>query len=327
MTGSTGIKSGSPGAHRDVGDHILRAVWDGGAARVVAAITTATAREAVRRHGASDHAALALARGATAGLLLATLTKDDERVTLQVLGDGPLAGITVDARSSGGVRAYVKNLSKGVLAVRSGERASLAEALGTGGVVSVIRDLGLKENVRGQTPLVAGELDTDVEHYLNTSEQIDSALGCDALFVATSTAIVASGGILVQALPGSAGSAFIERARACLRSGALARALAAQAAPSAEALARAVLAEVEPAAGGAALQLLDVRPVRFECPCSRERAAGSLALLGGAELAAMIVEDGKAEVICNFCRERYDFSERDLDSIRREIAPSGSLPS
>src|SRR5437660_1691452 len=197
-----------------------------------------------RRRGAAGTAALALARGTTAGLLLATLTKDDERVTLQVIGDGPLAGVTVDARSSGGVRAYVKNVTSGVLAVPWGERASLAGALGTGGLVSVIRDLGLKENVSGQTPLVAGELDTDVEHYLNTSEQIDSALGCDALFMASSAAIVISGGILVQALPGSAGSAFIERARLRLRSGALTRALGAEPATSAESLARAVLADL-----------------------------------------------------------------------------------
>ena len=42
-------------------------------------------------------AAIAVARAATAGLLLATLTKDEERVTLQILGDGPLGTLTVDA--------------------------------------------------------------------------------------------------------------------------------------------------------------------------------------------------------------------------------------
>src|SRR5258708_21775926 len=136
MTGSSGSKGGASG------DHIARAIWNGGTARVVAAITAATAREAVRRHGAAGPAALALARGTTAGLLLATLTKDDERVTLQVLGDGPLAGVTVDARSSGGVRAYVKNVTSGALAVRWGERASLAGAPGTGGLVSVLRGPG-----------------------------------------------------------------------------------------------------------------------------------------------------------------------------------------
>jgi redox-regulated HSP33 family molecular chaperone len=116
-----------------------------------------------------------------------------------------------------------------------------------------------------------------------------------------------------------------------LRAGALPRALAATPAPSAEELARAVMTELvqSPSAlpGSLPLQMLDVRPVRFECPCSRERAQGSLALLGGAELASMIVEDGKAEVVCEFCRERYEFSEGELEVIRRETAPRAGLPS
>jgi len=88
-----------------------------------------------------------------------------------------------------------------------------------------------------------------------------------------------------------------------------------------------VLADLELDDAAAPMQVLDVRPVRFECPCSRERAAGSLALLGRAELASMIIEDGKAEVVCNFCRERYDFTETDLETIRRDVTPPGSLPS
>jgi molecular chaperone Hsp33 len=66
--------------------------------------------------------------------------------------------------------------------------------------------------------------------------------------------------------------------------------------------------------------VLDVRPVTFHCPCSRDRAAASLTLLGNAELGEMILDDGKAEVICNFCRERYDFDEIALEAIRRETA-------
>src|SRR3954452_6944765 len=88
---------------------IGRCVLDGGAARLGVALTTPAVREAVRRHDASRLAALALARGATAGLLLSTLTKDQERVTLQLLGDGPFGGMTVDASSSGQVRAFLKH--------------------------------------------------------------------------------------------------------------------------------------------------------------------------------------------------------------------------
>src|SRR5689334_20675687 len=91
-------ESDAPGSESD---EIVRGVLADVPVRVVAALTTGVAREAARRHQAGTAGAIALGRGLTAGLLLATLTKDDERVTLQVLGDGPLGGITVDAHGGG----------------------------------------------------------------------------------------------------------------------------------------------------------------------------------------------------------------------------------
>src|SRR5580765_438315 len=93
----------------DSHDEIVRGVLADLPVRVVAALTTEVAREAARRHQAAAAGAIALGRGLTAGMLLATLTKDDERVTLQVLGDGPLGGVTVDAYGTGAARAYVKH--------------------------------------------------------------------------------------------------------------------------------------------------------------------------------------------------------------------------
>lgn len=303
-------------------DLIARGVLDGGVARVVAVTSTGVAREAARRHRASGTAAVALGRGLTAGLMLATLTKDDERVTLQVLGDGPLGSLTVDSTSAGTARGYVKNPHLPLPPPVPGQRAELAPAIGRAGLVSVIRDLGLRDTFGGQTPIVSGEIDRDVEHYLNTSEQIDSALACDAL-VDGSGELVAAAGLLVQALPGSAVGAQLEAARAHLRGGGLTGAVAeAAVAGDLEALVAGVLG---PTLGD--VQLLDVRPVRFHCPCSRARAGSSLALLGKAELAQMIVDDGRAEVTCNFCGARYEFTEADLENIRRDLDKSAGLPS
>ena len=165
---------------------IARCILADGAARLVVALTTPAADEAVRRHHSSGAAALALARGTTAGLLLSTLTKDEERVTLQVLGDGPLGGLTVDASSSGRVRAYLRNPTVRLPPLRAAttiapERLSLAAAVGHSGIVHVVRDLGLRETFSGETQIATGEIDDDVEHYLIASEQIDSALACDGL--------------------------------------------------------------------------------------------------------------------------------------------------
>ena len=101
-------------------DEIIRCVIADLPVRVVAALTTGAVREAVRRHEAGTAGAIALGRGLTAGLLLASLTKDDEQVTLQVLGDGPLGGVTVDANGTGTARAYVKHPGAGSIAEGDG---------------------------------------------------------------------------------------------------------------------------------------------------------------------------------------------------------------
>jgi molecular chaperone Hsp33 len=303
-------------------DEIVRCTADRGAVRVVAVTTTDVAREAIRRHGATGAAAIALARGLTAGLLLATLTKDEERVTLQLMGSGPLGGLTIDATASGTARGYVKNVVAIDAPPDASRRPSVAEALGTDGIVSVIRDLGMRESFRGQTSLASGEVDEDCERYLTESEQIDSALRCETLLDADGR-LVASAGLLVQALPGGRGAAAVSAARARLHAGALTAALNADPrAADAGGLVETALGDVL-----GMWNALDERPVRFHCPCSRERAGSTLALLGASEIAAMILEDGKAEVVCNFCRARHDFSEAELEVIRRQLAGSGGLPS
>jgi molecular chaperone Hsp33 len=308
---------------KEGGDEIVRCTADHGAVRIVSVTATDVAREAIKRHEATGAAAIALARGLTAGLLLATLTKDEERVTLQLIGGGPLGGMTIDATAGGTARGYVKHVVELEPPVVEGaQRPSIAGALGADGVVSVIRDLGLRESFRGQTAMASGEVDEDCERYLSESEQIDSALRCETLLDADGR-LVAAAGLLVQALPGGRGAAAVSAARGRLHAGALAAALSADPrAADAGGLVETALGDVL-----GMWQALDARPVRFHCPCSRERAGATLALLGASELAAMILEDGKAEVICNFCRARHDFSEAELELIRRELGGSAGPPS
>ncbi len=274
---------------------IIRAVVGAGAARVVAAVTTAAVAEAARRHRTAGVATVALGRAATAGLLLATLTKGEEGVTVQLLGDGPLGTVTVDAGSTGRVRGYVARPE-----VAAG---TVAAAVGHG-LVSVIRDLGLRDRYSGSAAIVSGEIDEDLESYLTASEQVESALGCAV--VLDGGAVAAAGGVLVQALPGGDGAALVAAARRRLRAGTLDAALAAG---TALALAAAALARLD------GVEVLSAGPVGFHCPCSRERVVGALVLCGPAEIAAMLRDDGGAEVRCNFCNERYAVGREELERL------------
>jgi molecular chaperone Hsp33 len=279
--------------------------WAG--ARIVAAVTTAVVTEAVRRHAALPAATVALGRATTAGLLFATLSKsEDERVSLQILGDGPLGSVTVDADGGGKVRGFVKRPGASVLGpTRS--RFSLARGVGSG-TVQVIRDLGLRDQYRGSTPLVSGEIDEDLETYLQNSEQIESALSCDVVLYADG-GVAASGGVLVQCLPNGDVETVV-RVRERLRAGAVYQALA-SGGIDARGLARAVLGELD-----VAVDIQVDQPVTFHCACSRDRVGAALALCGEAELRSMMEKDGGAEVTCNFCGERYRLAD---DELRRLI--------
>jgi molecular chaperone Hsp33 len=296
------------------GDELFRAVAQDGSVRVVVATTSAVAKEGATRHGCVGAAAVALGRGLTAGLCLATLTKGAERVTLQILSEGPLGGLTVDAQGTGEVRGYLSNPS--AFAPAGGaHRAQLGQAMGRRGVVNVLRDLGLREQYSGQAQLVTGEVDEDVEAYLRQSEQIDSALGCEVA-LSDAFSVAAAAGILVQALPPEQGGSddaatLIREVQHRLRTGELYELVAAGTLEAA-----AIAGHLLPRTP---LRILERLPVRFACKCSVERVSGALSLLGAAELDDMITRDGKAEVFCNFCNERYQFDRGALEDLRARL--------
>jgi molecular chaperone Hsp33 len=290
-------------------DHLIRGVGRNATVRVVAVTTTSVAAEAVVRHHLSPSAACAVGRALTSGLLLATLTKGGERVTVQLVGDGPIGAITVDV-TDGNVRGYAARPDAGP----KDSPLPVAETLGRHGVVNVLRDVGLRDRYQGQIALTTGEIDEDLENYLRTSEQVPSALGCEVIL--DGDRVRAAGGILVQSLPGSDPDSVREVQHA-LRTGALYRLLAAGVSSPLE-LAQKV-------SGIDDLEVLEAdRPVRFQCRCSDDRITSMLGLLGTVDLDEMIAEDKPAEITCNFCNAVYRVDRPELERIRGQIAPRQS---
>ena len=147
-------------------DAIARCLLRADSLRAVAVTSTGLSREICLRHQLTGAVAVGTARATAAGLLLASLTKNEESVTLQIATDEPMGGITVDANSGGRVRAYPRRPNRALPAIAAETHVSLSPLVGNAGFVSVVRDLGMKENFKGQTALVSGEIDIDVEHYL-----------------------------------------------------------------------------------------------------------------------------------------------------------------
>jgi molecular chaperone Hsp33 len=279
-------------------DTLLRAINQPETVRVVAATTTAAVREACRRQQARGVAAIVIGRALTSGALLATLGKGErERVRIQLAGGGAVGQVIIDAHGDGRVRACLERSlaedpEQGAwLGAAPGARASTALAVGVRGHVVVTRDLGLATAYQGSVELHSGEVDEDLEHYLDHSEQLPSALRTEVVLDARGEVLRAAG-ILGQSFPGS-DPAVIAAVRERLAGAALQTILHDRE--------RSVEELVGLALGGAGFRAMLEHPISFHCPCGPERALSVLSTLGAADLEALADEQEQTEVRCNFC--------------------------
>lgn len=258
-------------------------------------LTTQTVEEARIRHRMGPTATAALGKALTGGLLLsAALMKNGGRLTVRVLGGGPLGGIIVDAGFDGSVRGYVARPELDLPATERGT-IDVGGAVGREGFLYVTHDSGLGHPYTGVVELVSGELGEDFTHYLATSEQIPAAVSL-GIFVEPGGEVSSAGGLLVQLLPG-AGDEIAWRLEQNVRALPSFTQLARRW-ETPEAIARAALT-------GFQAEVLSEGAVRFHCQCSQERVMAAIASLGEREIRSMLDEDGQAEVRCHFCNELY----------------------
>jgi molecular chaperone Hsp33 len=292
-------------------DHLVRATTHQGRVRAFAIDATDVVDELVRRHSTIPVVSAALGRLATGALLLGAMLKEESHmVTIRIQGDGPAGTLLASANATGGVRGLVGNPQPAVEQVRNG-KLNVRGAVGTSGHLTVTRDLGLGQPYVGTVEIVSGEVGEDLAHYLATSEQTPSAVGI-GVFVGPDGAVVAAGGYLVQLLPGvdDADAARIEEVIRALPH------------PTAMLLEGTAPGQMLERIFGDGLQILDRRDVRFECHCSLERARRAIRMLGADAVAEMIdegAERGGAEVICEFCTERYLITLDQLRSLHRRL--------
>lgn len=288
------------------------------ALRVLAAVTTDLVLEACARHELRGLDAIALGRALTAGCLLTTLTKlADERLRIDLrgsggVGDGEGGGLLVDAHGDGSVRGCLRRgLGDSPLRAtleRASGRLPLSPFLGRRGALTVTRDLGPGSRYQGTVELVAGEVDVDLEHYLNVSEQIPSLLRCDVVLDGAG-GVARAGGLLCQAFPGGDHS-VLAPLRARLADEALATLLLQPREP--HELVRFVL-------GGDDFEDMGQSPLQFRCTCNPSVARDIVAILGADDVDALAGERDITEVRCSYCGERYFLAADDLRALAAEL--------
>ena len=276
-----------------MGDYMVRATAANAQVRAFAVTTKELVETARQAHNTSPVVTAALGRLLTAGVMMGSMLKgDDDLLTLQVRGDGPVRDLTVTANAKGEVKGYA-TVPDVILPANAKGKLDVGGAVGRG-TLSVIRDLGLKEPYVGQTALVTGEIGDDLTSYFATSEQTPSSVGLGVLMEKTNT-VRCAGGFIIQLMP------FAEEETISKLEHNLS-------------LIHSVTALLERVLDGFDVEITDRMPCSFTCNCSKERVEKALISIGKKELQEMIDEDKPIEVNCHFCGKTYKF---DVDELKK----------
>ncbi|MFJ8248084.1 Hsp33 family molecular chaperone HslO [Peribacillus asahii] len=288
-------------------DYLVKALGYNGQVRAYAVSTTETVGEAQRRHYTWPTASAALGRAMTAGLMMGAMLKGEEKLTIKIEGGGPIGAILVDSNAKGEVRGYVTNPHVHFDLNEHG-KLDVRRAVGTDGMLTIVKDIGLRDHFTGQVPIVSGELGEDFTYYFATSEQVPSSVGVGVL-VNPDNSIQTAGGFIIQLMPGTDDSTITEIENRL------------QSIPPISKMIQAGLTPEEildQLLGEGNVKVLEKMPVSFQCQCSRERISNALISLGKAEIQDIIEEEGKAEAQCHFCNEQYQFSKEELEELAAE---------
>lgn len=288
-------------------DYMVRATAANNQIRAFAATTKELVEEARSRHNTSPIATAALGRLLTGGVMMGSMLKNEkDMLTIQIQCDGPIGGLTVTADAAGKVKGYVENPDV-ILPPNKKGKLDVAGALGLG-VLSVIKDMGLKEPYVGQTILTTSEIAEDLTYYFATSEQVPSSVGLGVLMEKDNT-VKQAGGFIIQVMP------FVEDAVVSRLEENIGKIDSVT-----SMLDKGMTPEeiLETVLEGFDVEVTDRIEPQFYCNCSKERVEKALISIGKKEIQEMIEEGKEIEMNCHFCNTNYTFTVEELKDISRK---------
>lgn len=267
--------------------------------------TTDLVQDAVDRFDLSHGAGDALGRVLSIGSIMGSMLKSDkEMLTINILGDGPLGSIVVDAYENGNVRGFVAN---GQL---SDEQASwpVSELIGLPGTLTVTKDLSMEDNWSGTVELQNGEIGQDFAYYFTLSEQTPTAVSV-GVKIDSDGKVKAAGALVLQMMPDATDTeiSICEHVLSGLKP--MSTLIEDYDDSSLRQLAEDLFDDTE---------IMNVRDIAFKCTCSREKTRNVLHTVAPEQLKKMIEEDHGADVNCNFCNTTYHFDGDELREILKE---------
>lgn len=285
-------------------DYLIKAMARNERVRVYLSRTTKITNDAIKTHDLWPSAASVLGKTLTVALLMGAMLKGDEALTIKIDGNGPIGVVVADGNAKGEVRGYVENPH-----VHFSKKGNLDEitTLGYNGYIDVIKDLKLKDFYSSTIPLQTGDLAKDFTYYFAHSEQTPTLTSLGSVFNEDNTCKLC-GGIIIQLMPDALEEdiEFLEFKTPVLSrfSGLLVEY------EDLEMILKLIF--------GDDYRILEKVDVRYHCDCNKDKFARGIASLGRKEIREIIETDGKAEVICHYCRKQYIYSKEELEQIERE---------
>lgn len=286
------------------GDYLIRATAAGQTVRAFAVRSTEMAAAAREIHMTLPVVTAALGRLLSAGAMMGSMMKgENDKLTLQIKGDGPIGMLTVTADSHGNIKGFPANPAVDIPRKYAG-KLDVGGAVGKG-VLTVIMDLGLREPYNGQVEIQTGEIGDDLAYYFTVSEQTPSAVGLGVM-VDTDSSVRHSGGFIIQIMPDAAEETIAELEKRL------------SGAPSVTSMMEEGLQPediLEYYLGGMGLTINETLPVRFYCDCSKDKVGRALATISTSDLEEIINDGEEIEVKCYFCNSAYKFGIDELREI------------
>ena len=286
-------------------DKITKFLAYNGKISIVCINTTNLVEKARKIHDLSPVATAAFGRLLTITALMGQEMKNKEdKLTIQIQGNGPIGTMLTTANNSPKVKGYVANPYVD-LPLNEFGKLDVGGAVGIDGYINVIKDIGLKEPYVGVSPLTSGEIADDFTNYFVNSEQTRTAVALGVLV--NKDGVKRAGGYIINPKPDVTDEEIANVEKSIFEAGAISRMLD-------EGLS--LLEIAKKVTGDKNVKVIeDIKTPVYECDCSKERMLEGLATLDKNTIKEIIEEDGKAEVVCHFCNKKYEFSKEELEEI------------
>ncbi len=290
-------------------DQIIKFLAYDGKISVVCASTTNLVEKARKLHDLSPVATAALGRVLTiTSLIGADMKNKTDKLTIQIKGNGPIGKMVAVSDNFPHVKACITNPHVDI-PLNEFDKLDVGGAVGNQGFINVIKDIGLKEPYIGISPLTSGEIAEDFANYFQISEQKPSAVALGVLV--DKNGVKSSGGYIITPMPDATEEEISNVEKFIFQAGAMSKMLDN----------KLTLKEIaQKITGDSKVKVIDasITPV-YECGCSKEKFADSLITLGEEQLKELIEEDEKAEIQCQFCNNKYNFSKQELEEILNRV--------